>query len=310
MTRQATTSTPVEVRFGQRTQRFPSTELGELRESQGLLGDVAALRRRMAEDGYLLLRGLIDREKVARARQTILEHMRDHEALVPGTPLLEGAMPDGARSINLLGRAGVTHHRDVRAVFEGHELFDFWNAYFGRPSLTFDYKWLRAVGNEQFTGAHYDVVYMGEGSGHVHTNWIPFGDIDPEQGTLAICVGSHAAPGFARLRETYGRMDVDRDRIAGWFSDDPMEIVEKFGGRWATARFRMGDVLIFGMYTMHASTTNQTTRYRLSADVRFQPADDPVDRRWVGENPTGHDRWMSEPEKVRSMAECRREWGV
>ena len=45
---------------------------GELRESNDLLGDPKALEARMAEDGYWLLRGLIDRDRVLDARKEIL----------------------------------------------------------------------------------------------------------------------------------------------------------------------------------------------------------------------------------------------
>ena len=30
--------------------------------------------------------------------------------------------------------------------------------------------------------------------------------------------------------------------------------------------------LIFGLYTLHASTTNLTDKFRISCDIRFQPA--------------------------------------
>jgi len=298
------------VPMGDQTLEFPSDDLGELRDSNDLLGDPAGLRRRMADDGYLLIRGLIDREKVMTSRRRIMEYMSEQEALVPGEPVLEGVMPQDGRGVNMMGRKGVTHHPDVRLTLEAEELFDFWSRFFDEPARTFDYKWLRAVGHEAFTGAHYDVVYMGRGSGNLHTTWLPMGDIQIEQGTLAICVGSHNLPGFEKVRSTYGRMDVDRDRVAGWFSGDPLEITEKFGGQWKTTRFQAGDILCFGMFTMHGSTTNTTHRYRLSCDVRFQPASDPVDERWVGENPVGHYGWHSEPDRLKPMEAARAEWGV
>ena len=121
------------VRFGYRTVNFPSEMLGVLRDSNDLLGDVAALHVRMDEDGYLLLRGLIDREKVLSARQTILTHMRENEALTPDTPLLEGVMPKGGRSVPMMGRKGIAFHPDVLAVLEGEELFGFFDRYFGEP---------------------------------------------------------------------------------------------------------------------------------------------------------------------------------
>jgi hypothetical protein len=50
----------------------------------------------------------------------------------------------------------------------------------------------------------------------------------------------------------------------------------------------MRDVLVFGMYTMHASLDNQTDRWRLSTDSRYQLASEPADERWIGEHPPGH----------------------
>ena len=54
-----------------------------------------------------------------------------------------------------------------------------------------------------------------------------------------------------------------------------------------TTDFRMGDVLVFGMATVHASLDNHSNRFRLSSDSRYQLASEPVDERWVGANPIG-----------------------
>lgn len=300
------------VQFGKR-QLDTETQLGELRDSSNLLGDVEALQRRMAEDGYLWLRGLINREKVADTRAFVMAYMDEQQALVPGQPVLEGVMPKDGRGVGMMGKRGITHHPRVAQTLAATELFDFFDSYFDEQSLTFDYKWLRAVGNEGYTGSHYDIVYMGRGSDRLHTTWLPLGDINIEQGTLAVCVGSHSLDSFQKLRDTYGKVDVDRSLVSeGWFSSDPLEITEKFGGEWKTANFEMGDVVIFGMYTLHASTTNTTNRFRLSCDVRFQPAADPVDDRWVGSEPKGHDRHADPTlkEKRISMDEAKAQWGV
>lgn len=297
------------VKMGVRDLEYPAGTLGELRDCNDLLDDAGALHARMAEDGYLFARGLIDRDKVLKARATVLNYMAERDALVPGEPVLEGVMPAAGRTVPMMGRRAITHHPDILAVYEGVELFNFFERYFGEPAITFDYKWLRGVGNEEFTGAHYDVVYMGRGSERLHTCWVPFDDIPLQKGTLAMCVGSHSDAGFERIRQTYGRMDVDRDNVEGWFTKDPLEIIEKFGGRWLTTEFRAGDVMIFGMYTMHASTTNVTNRYRLSADVRFQPASDPVDKRWIGRDPIGHEAAHRSTPFI-PIADARAKWGV
>ena len=297
------------IQFGYRDVEFPGKQLGELRASNELLNDMAALRERMDRDGYLLLRGLIDRDKVLQARRTVLEYMAKHQALTPDEPILEGVMPLGGKSVQLMGFKGISHHPHVLAVLESDELFTFFADYFGEPALTFKYKWLRGVGNEKYTGAHYDIVYMGRGSERLHTVWLPFADIPLEQGCLAMCVGSHNSPDFERLRQTYGRIDVDRDLLEGWFTKDPLEITEKFGGVWQTTNFYAGDIIFFGMYTMHASTTNTTNRFRLSCDIRFQPASDPVDKRWGGDHPIGY--IAGKPGiPLRTMDDARAEWGI
>ena len=52
--------------------------------------------------------------------------------------------------------------------------------------------------------------------------------------------------------------------------------------------FRTGDLLTFPMHMVHASLDNPSGQVRLSTDSRYQPASEPADERWVGENPVGH----------------------
>lgn len=291
-------------RFGPDDLSYPGPRLGRLHASRPA-DDAQLLRRRMADDCYLWLRGLLPPQDVLAARQVILEHMAHREALTPGAPLMEGVMPPGGRGVPMHGKRGVARHPLVLRIMEHEALFHFFEAWFGEAAITFFFKWLRAVGNEAYTGAHVDHVYMGRGSARLHTVWIPLGDIPVEQGTLAVCAGSHRLEGYQRIRRTYGRMDVDRDGVEGWFSRDPLELSARHGGRWLTADFAAGDVVIFGMHLMHASTTNLTRRFRLSCDVRFQPASDPLDPRWV-RNGHGH----SEAPPRKTMAQARREWQV
>ena len=301
----------MKVKFCETEVEYPGDKLGELRDSGHLLNDMAELKVRMRQDGYLLLRNILTPETVLTAREAIVNYLEQNKALVEGEPLMEAVMPKSGKEVRMTGQSAITHHPASLAVFENRRLFDFFRLYFGQDAVTYDYKWLRAVGNESFTGCHYDVVYMGRGSRNVHTVWIPIGNIPVNQGTLAILEGSHNLESFARLRETYGGIDVDRDMISeGWFSSDPYEITDKFGGRWLTTEFNPGDVLIFGLFTMHASTTNLTDKFRISCDIRFQPAGEEMDERWAGKKPVGHYAWGKDQEKERPITDLRKEWGI
>lgn len=334
------------------TVEFPSTTLQPLVESS-CDDDVAVLRRRLdRERGYLFLRNLLPRSEVLDARRVILQRMRENGVLdaaeAAGSSNVvqeegDARMANGAPSLfNMEGFAttcttsasgtctDVASHPTVTSLLSCPELYNFFRKLLDTDSIaTFDYKWIRAVGTNQYTGVHCDAVYMGRGTTQtLYTVWIPLGDTTVEHGTLAICSGSNSTERYSKIRRTYGRLDVDRDRTEGWLSHDPLEISDKYGGQWATHDFAAGDVVIFGMHTLHASTPNLTERYRLSCDVRFQPADEAMDERWVldsnekgddddagggggaGEGTRGTGHTSHGKEKLRSMEDARREWGI
>jgi ectoine hydroxylase-related dioxygenase (phytanoyl-CoA dioxygenase family) len=281
------------------------SELGELRDSNNLLGDNQALHSRMEEDGYLFIRKLHDPDKVKAARQVVLDNLNQNNQIDQSHPLDNAVISAGARGAFMGGAKAVTHTPEFLNVVESPEVMHFFSTYLSAPVLTYDYKWLRCVGHNDYTGAHYDIVYMGRGTHNLYTLWTPLGNVAYEQGPLAILCGSHR---FDRLKETYGRMDVDRDHVTGWFSNDPLEMTSTYGGQWLTSEFEMGDALIFGMFTMHGSLNNTTQSYRLSCDTRYQRADEAVDERWIGANPIAHYGWM-QGETV-DMKDARKRWGV
>jgi hypothetical protein len=303
-------STARAIQFGKKEYQFPSDALRPLRDSSDIATSRDDLLARLEEDGYLYLPGYLDREEVLTARKTILEYMAEHEAMEPGSRPLDGVMGQYGKNVGMMGKPQITHHPDVIKVLAAKRLYELHERIHNEPVTTFDYKWLRAVGNQAFTGCHMDYVYMGQGSKRLMTTWIPLADIPIEQGSLCICPQTHRSDEFKKIRETYGQMDCDRDNTDGWFSRDPEEISGKFGGVWHTSDVQAGDIITFGMHLMHASTTNTTDRWRLSCDVRFQPSADPIDPRWGGENPTGHVRPPDAPAKHRTMEEARTQWGL
>ena len=76
----------------------------------------------------------------------------------------------------------------------------------------------------------------------------------------------------------------------GTLSKNPASLQAKMGGRWLTAEYELGDLLIFSMRTIHASLDNQSNRIRISADTRYQLASDPIDERYAREDSTPYAR--------------------
>lgn len=286
----------------------PGCELGQLRDANALLDDMPALRERFAEDGYLLIRGMHPRAEILGVRQKMLEILDGNDRIDRAYPLDDAQIKTGTGSSF---RGGIGDAEGFCATVEHPRLMKFFANYLAGEPMTFDFKWTREVGTGEATGAHLDAVYMGRGTPNLFTCWTPWGDVEPEQGTLAILVGSHRLPTWEKVHQTYGKMDVDRDHVGGWFSNEPRHLTATYGGQWMTSAFQAGDILIFGMRTIHASTTNVTTRLRLTSDTRYQLAADPIDERWIakaGKPPIGHYSWLTTPNVP--MEVMKEQWGL
>lgn len=264
---------------------------GELRDSSELVDDVAALRSRMQQDGYLLLRGLVDRDCVLAARREIMLKF----AIIGEIDSINHSVMDGMQSsetfidkVNLVAfteslRSGLAYNR----VVEGPEIMGFFDRFLGEKTRSFDFRWPRFMRHGEGSGIHCDAPYITRGTTDLWSAWIPLGDVAMHEGALMILSGSHLNE---ELRSSYGKRDADREKI-GWLSTDPVELRRRLGGRWQSADFRAGDVLLFGPYLVHGSLDNNSPerRCRLSSDTRYLRDGDSLDERWNGDvsNPHG-----------------------
>ncbi len=281
-----------------------------MQDSKGIVDNPDALRQRMANEGYLLIRGLHEKKTVLTARLQILEKLQEKGMLAPDTPLTEGIFnpeyPE-TTSTGSMGNIHLTQLPAFKAVVEGEPIMNFFRLLLGGETRTFDFKWLRTAGPGSSSPIHYDIVFMGRGTKDLYSCWTPFGDVSLDMGPIVFCIGSNR---FNKVRETYGESDVDRDLIEGHFSDDPKEVIDKFGGCWTTTTFSAGDVIIFSMYLMHASLVNTSNKIRITADTRYQLASEPIDKRWIGDKPIGHYAWKQEDANIEPLKVSRRKWGV
>lgn len=268
---------------------------GALRCSTDVVGDAEALRGRMRDDGYLFLPGYLERTEVLDARRVLTDRLAGAGCLDKNYPVFDSvARPDhGAYFMPELAH---DNPKLMALLYEGR-MMAFYTRLLGGPVRHFDYTWMRAVGPGGGTAPHCDIVYMGRGTTNLYTAWTPLGDVGFDVGGLMLLENSHKND---RLRENYGRKDVDAyctnhndmrstgNSGFGALTFNPVRLRERLGGRWLSAEFHAGDLLTFSMYTVHASLDNHSNQIRLSSDTRYQLASDPVDERWVGEQPMGH----------------------
>jgi len=236
-------------------------QLQEMKDSSDLLGDVDALRFALARDGYVLLKGVLSCADVLAARLVVLSSL-DVEwgsvDLAKGE-LMDGWIREGCKGVLLTGFRNVTHHEHTLRLLHSRRVSGLFDRVFGSTPATFDNKWVRVHGHGEFTDEHTDYYRFASIAKNMFTCWIPLGDYTPKEGTLAVLPGSH----LIAYREG---LEFKQEL--------PLDFAEHCGGIWRTACFQKGDLVIFDIRTIHASTQNQSQRFRISMDTRWQPARD------------------------------------
>ncbi|MEL6891582.1 MAG: phytanoyl-CoA dioxygenase family protein [Actinomycetota bacterium] len=272
--------------------RVDADHLGELEPMNHLLGDAGALRQAMADRGHLFFRGLLPAPRVLSARSEILQKYAILGEVDDRHPIDEAIAGDraGIHTANLrafsesvrTGAAylGVTDSDEVLGVHAA--LLD------AEPDdvRSFDMRWPRFVRPGEGCGFHCDGPYMNRGTSRIFSSWIPLGRVERHEGALIVLEDSHRCD---ELHAGYLRADADRDGLT-WLDDDPVAVQRRYGRRWLTTDFQPGDVLCFGMHTLHGAIDNasSTGRCRLSSDSRYQRTDEPADPRWNGADFDGH----------------------
>lgn len=258
-----------------------------MRDSTELIAEPDRLRSRFAEDGYVLIRGLLDRRRVLDLRADYFARF-DPTFLAPGsTPeagVFSGTVP---ASLPEYGTAGHPAYDLVRSdrfddFSRTPELSQVAESLLGGPAELLPRRILRHFhrGSGKASRAHIDYDYMDRGSDQLVTAWIPLGDCPVECGGLIYLEGSQRAP-LAALDQLREHTDRPADRRP--ISNDLGLTAQALGGRWLWTDYRAGDVILHSPYLVHASLDNVSDTMRLSADLRFRRRDAQPDQRWIGD---------------------------
>ena len=244
--------------------------VAEMQVSNDALNDPEELRRRIAQNGYLFFRGLLDPEPVRNLRLDTLEVLREAGWVEAGTDLVDG--------IANLSKICVEPEPEYLAVYnhvlklesfnrlaDQPEILRLMDILIGDKILVHPMKISRIIfpQNTAFsTPPHQDFVPI-QGTTDTYTCWIPLADCPREHGGLTVRAGSHES-GVYELHLTRG--------LGGMAMD-----IDKVPGDWVTTDYKLGDALVFHSLTVHKALPNQSPdRFRLSVDYRFSPASQPI----------------------------------
>lgn len=165
------------------------------------------MRDRLAQDGYILLKGLLPREDVLKARQKYFEMLSPTGILKPGTHAVDGIFDSSRNATDFpgfgTGRQGtgsVQSDLFVDLALKAHAedwykndlckhpvMMEFMKKFTGWEDNTYslDRTVLRnnLPGNKAI-GVHYDYIFLRHGEDSVLTAWVPIGDVNIRGGGL------------------------------------------------------------------------------------------------------------------------------
>lgn len=240
-------------------------QLEPMFEANPLLDDVAALRSRFAQDGYLFFRDIMPVEALLEVRDDItrilaeLGWIRGGEARMAAESVAMPCREGEPRFFDALDR--IIRLESFHRLAHDTALGDVMRKALGDTAFPHPLGIMRLVfpQNQEITTPPHQDYPNNQGTERLTAAWIPLGDCPIEQGPVAILRGSHHA-GLLPLQFHLGA--GNRSAVL------PPELE---GRAWVGSDFRAGDILLFPALTVHSALENQDpSKMRLSVDWRFQ----------------------------------------
>jgi hypothetical protein len=237
----------------------------ELQDSTPLLGDWVGLRERIATDGYVFFRHLLGPLAVRAVATTARAHLDRAGWTAPSADLARARPVLPVRAVRMRDAFADPGYRAIladpgfNAIPFASSLSAMMAKLLGPAGFCYPRKIPRIVYPASIVPHHpgnlihkdYRVVQ------DMFTTWVPLGPVPRSLGGLAVRPGSQHSTVVAPR---------------------PLERLEP---GWVTIDYEPGDVLVFHCLTSHAALPNREKRLRLSAEYRWQLADQPAPSRMV-----------------------------
>jgi hypothetical protein len=242
------------------------------------------LRQVFAAQGYLFLKGYLDRGEVLSVRQKYFAQF-PRSLFKPGSlpeqGIFSGAVPSDLPPHGVEGHPAHAFVRssDFRRFADSERIRLMAEYLLQRPARRLRRTPLRHFmnGRNVASRAHIDFSYLDEGSSDLVTVWIPIGDCPLRSGGLIYLEGSQLID-IAALR---GLLTNDRVHDQRPLTHELRQLAEVTGRRWLWADFEASDLVVHSPFIVHASVNSEIDLMRLSTDIRYAPLDVPIDPRWA-----------------------------
>lgn len=298
---------------------IPQPLLGWLRPTSADT-PIEEMRRRLFEDEYVFVKGLLPRDDVLRTREHYFSQFQTSGLLKNGTQPVDGIYNsnDDVSLHNGIGGGGPRGDDELNRLVAAHVKQPYLD-FVAHPRLRSMVRDLTGWDDEVMlqrtmlrhnvpgghsTGVHYDKLFLRGGEAFFLTAWVPIGDVAADGGGLIYMADS---TGLGRaIEEDFEARAEDftlEEKISafnshmsatGILDNDPLRfqrenehLSSKAEFRWLVADFEAGDVVFHLPYTIHSAGGNEDPagRIRLSTDLRFYDRKDydagRIDERWM-----------------------------
>jgi hypothetical protein len=218
------------------------------------------LRARLADDGYLLLKGAVERKQCNALLEQLLAVLDPHIGFDPtsGKPLLNGEPFYETDPIWDEVYPKVQKLEAFHRFFHHPDRLDLMKRLVGTTPWVYPIKMARIATPRMLgyqTPPHQD-AYSHHAGPTMHGIWVALHDVDSTMGRVKVLPGSHKGG----VREVFQAQGVGGVQC----------VVHEHETLWHVSDFEQGDVLIFNSQTVHKAEPNTSdSKVRLSVDTRF-----------------------------------------
>jgi 2-oxoglutarate-dependent dioxygenase len=203
------------------------------------------------KQGFLVIPGLIDPQKVNAVRNEVLNNVR---------------LACGSKSSKLAQTGQYTKDSLLDSMINSEEALSIVEQLLGGASTVYlPFSAVKSANGGGEFHFHQDNQYTTL-DGPALNMWIAMNDMTPENGCLGICPGSHKAGTL----ESVESPDKDTHRTVNYKIEEFLPL-----------RMRAGDAVVFDRLTVHGSGKNLTNRDRVAYAIQFNRND--VNARFQGE---------------------------
>jgi hypothetical protein len=243
-------------------------KMQELKTHNHLIDDKAALDAAWEQDGYWFFRGVLDKDAVARLRQSWIDELEKNAVIDP-----VGSAPT-YKSVRYNGGSLETYPFRMEPIAAKRPWVEFVaeepiNAFFTRLFKD-DPFWVPVVEyratppQQDISKSRIDAIHQdGPFSPGIPFRicWIPLAEIDADTGGLMLAEGLAAE-----------RVSFHPTLEGGSIGPIPLEAIP--ADRWRRTTYQAGDVLLMNLWTPHTGLANRSDRFRLSMDHRVMAKGD------------------------------------